>query len=476
MDYFTLPGNERYYDVDYGLVHLFAIDSDSAEPDGTDSSSIQADWLQSALANSDACFNIVYDHHPPYSSGTKVNTWMRWPFQEWGADAMISGHDHIYERIDSGGFPYFINGLGGNGIYEFLNIGTLPTGVESLFRYNDDYGAMLVTAFATGITYQFYNTLGEKIDELTVEKDCSSFLTPTATPTFGPSPTATNTPTATRVVSSQEVRVSASGDDVEEAETGGISMTSSDLELTITGSDNQTIGMRFDNIQIPPGSEITKAYIQFQVDEVSTGVSTLFIQAEDSANPLPFSNTDWDVSTRLRTAAMVSWSPPEWLNRSEASLGQRTPDIAEVLQAVIELGDWAQGNSMVIIITGDGTRVAEAYDGVASAAPLLHIEFDPLGGNPTATGTPTATASNTPTPNPTNTTVPTATPTLTDTPTPTETNTPVPTASNTSTPTATSTQSPTVTDTPTPTDTSTPVPTATNTPIPTARHRDAACV
>jgi hypothetical protein len=34
FDYFTLPGNERYYDVDMGLIRLFVVDSDDAEPDG----------------------------------------------------------------------------------------------------------------------------------------------------------------------------------------------------------------------------------------------------------------------------------------------------------------------------------------------------------------------------------------------------------------------------------------------------------
>ena len=50
LDYFTLPNNERYYDLIWGPVHLFAIDSDQNEPDGVTSASIQAGWLQSELA------------------------------------------------------------------------------------------------------------------------------------------------------------------------------------------------------------------------------------------------------------------------------------------------------------------------------------------------------------------------------------------------------------------------------------------
>ena len=46
LDYFTLPGNERYYDVAIGPVHLFAVDSDPREPDGNTEGSVQARWLR----------------------------------------------------------------------------------------------------------------------------------------------------------------------------------------------------------------------------------------------------------------------------------------------------------------------------------------------------------------------------------------------------------------------------------------------
>jgi tartrate-resistant acid phosphatase type 5 len=84
----------------------------------------------------------------------------------------MSGHDHTYERIDASGFPYFVNGAGGASLYDFLNVGKFPPGVVSVVRYNQDHGAMLVTATHTGITYQFFNTNGDMIDELPVSKDC----------------------------------------------------------------------------------------------------------------------------------------------------------------------------------------------------------------------------------------------------------------------------------------------------------------
>lgn len=164
LDYFTLPENERYYDFVWGPVHFFALDSDSREPDGVGSSSVQAQWLQSRLQASQSPWQIVFFHHAPYSSGLHGGTnWMQWPFAEWGADAVLAGHDHTYERIFRDGIVYFVNGLGGGAKYYF----TVPID-GSQARYNDDYGAMLVEATTDQVTFQFINRSGQEIDNYTI--------------------------------------------------------------------------------------------------------------------------------------------------------------------------------------------------------------------------------------------------------------------------------------------------------------------
>jgi tartrate-resistant acid phosphatase type 5 len=166
LDYFTLPGNERYYDFVQGPVHFFALDSDEHEPDGVNAGSTQAAWLQQGLAASTSSWNIVYMHHPPFSSGMHGSTdWMQWPFAAWGANGLLAGHDHLYERLLVDGIPYYTDGAGGGGLYNF-NI-PLP---ESQFRYNANYGAMLVTASGTDMQFEFYNRTGKLIDSYQVVK------------------------------------------------------------------------------------------------------------------------------------------------------------------------------------------------------------------------------------------------------------------------------------------------------------------
>src|SRR5439155_8217743 len=104
FDYFTLPNNERYYDFVWGSVHFFVIDSDSHEPDGNSSTSVQGIWLQASLAAATEPWKVVVFHHAPFSSSSVVSSWMRWPFQSWGASVVLTGHAHTYERILLNGF------------------------------------------------------------------------------------------------------------------------------------------------------------------------------------------------------------------------------------------------------------------------------------------------------------------------------------------------------------------------------------
>jgi hypothetical protein len=169
LDYFTLPGNERYYDVDRGLVHLYALDSDVHEPDGITVGSRQAAWLKQRMAASKACYDVVYFHHPAYSTADHGSTLpLRWPYRAWGAEVVFAGHDHTYERLEVDGIPYFVNGLGGASKYEFP-VTPIP---ETRFRYNDEFGAMRVVATPAQISYEFFTIDGKKRDSVSFPANC----------------------------------------------------------------------------------------------------------------------------------------------------------------------------------------------------------------------------------------------------------------------------------------------------------------
>lgn len=195
LDYFTLPGNERYYDFVRGPVHFFMLDTDTDEPDGYSRTSKQAQWLQSVMSASTSPFQVVLMHYAPYSSGTVhgSNSTVQWPFELWGADVVIAGHEHTYERLQIGNIPYFVNGIGGASIYSFDT--ALP---QTVFRYNQTHGAMLVTASDTEMTFEFYNKNNSLIDSYTIYADePTQTQTPSQTqPTVIPPTVSTPVPNA----------------------------------------------------------------------------------------------------------------------------------------------------------------------------------------------------------------------------------------------------------------------------------------
>lgn len=163
LDYFELPGNERYYDLVRGPVHFFFIDGEYLEPDGYTVNSIQANWLKQSLAAATEPFKIVLMHRPPYSSGSHGSTPVsQWPYGDWGANLVLSGHEHSYERLNINGLTYIINGMGGATSYGFTKE-PIP---GSKLRWSGGFGATLaeVSADGTVLSLQTFTSDGIMID------------------------------------------------------------------------------------------------------------------------------------------------------------------------------------------------------------------------------------------------------------------------------------------------------------------------
>ena len=250
-------------------------------------------------------------------------------------------------------------------------------------------------------------------------------VTPTSLPTATQPPaTPTNSPKPSS--SSVDVRIATGADDVEQRLSDGFMYhDSSDLELVNdpgVAKGDQSIGMRFANLNIPQGVAITRAYLTFHVDETSSEATSLTLRGQAADNAPGFSFNAYDVTSRPHTNASVNWSNlPAW---TSVGASVQSPDIAPVIQEIVSRNGWAPGNSLVLFVDGLGRRVAVSYEGSASAAPLLHIKYSsaqPAPPTPTAapTNVPTATARPTATQPPaTPTSVPTASPTPSGNPQP----------------------------------------------------------
>ncbi len=165
LNYFTLPGNERYYDFVRGDMHFFVLDSNRETPDGVSPDGVQATWLRNGLAQAAETWKIVYFYHSPYSSGAQgSNDYMRWNFKGWGASIVLSGQHNGYERLLTDDFPFIVNGLGGHSGDDFEEIS-----LSSRFRYNENFGAMKVESNQSIIQFQFYNRQGFLVDNFSMQ-------------------------------------------------------------------------------------------------------------------------------------------------------------------------------------------------------------------------------------------------------------------------------------------------------------------
>ncbi|MEN8184387.1 MAG: putative metal-binding motif-containing protein, partial [Myxococcota bacterium] len=176
--------------------------------------------------------------------------------------------------------------------------------------------------------------------------------------------------------------VSASEDDAEEriSSDGSISLVSGDLELTEDGSKLQVLGVRFRDVDLPRDATILSARIQFTVDETDSVATSLTIEGEASDDASAFAKVKGDVTSRPRTSHAVVWEPPPWTNIGDSRPDQRTRQLRDVVQEIVDRPGWSAGNAMVFVISGSGHRTAESYDGEPERAAILELDYaEPCG-------------------------------------------------------------------------------------------------
>ena len=169
LNFFTLPGQEIYYKFVWGPVSFYSLNSTA------DSVDDQEKWLFEQLRLSATPYNIVFFHHSPYTTGPHGNTEkMQWDYYSQHVDIVLTGHDHIYSRIEKKtekGMFYLVNGLGGKSIYD-CSAARLPVNEFDAFCYTADYGAIKATATNKKLVLEFYSIRqpAEPIDRVVIEK------------------------------------------------------------------------------------------------------------------------------------------------------------------------------------------------------------------------------------------------------------------------------------------------------------------
>lgn len=167
------PDGASWYSYDLGSWHVIVLDSDCEQAGGCDAGSAQGKWLAADLAASKAACTMAIWHHPRFSSGQHGNDSAVGPFwralYDAGADVVVNGHDHDYERFtpqdpdaradDARGLREFVVGTGGAELRDFQ-----APRPNSLVRAGFSFGVVRFVLHPSGYDWRFISTDGQFTD------------------------------------------------------------------------------------------------------------------------------------------------------------------------------------------------------------------------------------------------------------------------------------------------------------------------
>ncbi|HEX2756578.1 MAG TPA: metallophosphoesterase [Candidatus Limnocylindrales bacterium] len=158
------PQGVTWYSTDLGAWHVVVLDSDCARVGGCDDASPQGRWLAKDLAASEARCTLAIWHHPRFSSGEHGNDREVAPFWDQlhaaGAELVVNGHDHDYERFAPqdaagkverpGGLREIVIGTGGGELRAFHTLAA-----NSEFRQAGTWGVLRLTLHPANYDWEF---------------------------------------------------------------------------------------------------------------------------------------------------------------------------------------------------------------------------------------------------------------------------------------------------------------------------------
>src|SRR5581483_9563723 len=154
---FNMNG-QRYYTIRSGEVEFFALDSTYLDPQ-------QLEWLDKQLSNSRARWKICFFHHPPFSAAhyhgpdLELRKQLEPLFEKYGVNVVLSGHEHVYERIKPrDGIYYFVLGSAGQ-----LRPHDLRPSAETAKGFDTDRTFMLMEA-SDELYFQTFARSGKTVD------------------------------------------------------------------------------------------------------------------------------------------------------------------------------------------------------------------------------------------------------------------------------------------------------------------------
>ncbi len=163
----------------------------------------------------------------------------------------------------------------------------------------------------------------------------------------------------------------------DDADSSSSTLYLTDWDLDIHQYD---VGLRFNQIGVPPGASIEKAYVEFRSNSTRDSVVSVPVFGELTANAETFSSSN-PITGRAHTNASLNWDSEPWSSYQS----HRTTDLSSIIQEITDQNNWALGNSLALLFeqgAGTNSRAAVSYDYQPENAARLIIYYS--GGNPDA--------------------------------------------------------------------------------------------
>ncbi len=137
------------------------------------------------------------------------------------------------------------------------------------------------------------------------------------------------------------------------------------------------IGLRYLSVPIPHGSTIVSAFIQFYSYEANDDTTGIMVYCERNPNPLPFTSVEYNISDRETTYHDEFWVAAEW-QAFIPGPNQRTHDIKDIVQEVVDLETWVKNNPMVFLFKGTNPAFGEIYPKAACSWEYMGDMYAPV--------------------------------------------------------------------------------------------------
>lgn len=172
-------------------------------------------------------------------------------------------------------------------------------------------------------------------------------------------------------------RVSASGDDGHTKAAIGFDSVNSVIYLGSVGGNSYYCFFRFTNVTVPAGATIISAKITLTAaaNRAANTVNVDIYGNDVGDATAPTSTAEYNALAE--TTAKVDWDA---ISAWTADTEYDTPDISDIVQEIVDRGDFSSGNAMQFKIKDSGStasvyRESYSFDGSAAKAALLTINY-----------------------------------------------------------------------------------------------------